>query len=80
MSFKAPSIKQQFENRNESNKSNDDIHNPIEGERFRIEAQEFVEEVDFLLLSFELNWTSTFCLVSEISKDYTASVCLLSFK
>eukprot|EP00924_Labyrinthula_sp_SR-Ha-C_P014674 snap_masked-scaffold_74-processed-gene-0.32-mRNA-1 protein AED:1.00 eAED:1.00 QI:0/0/0/0/1/1/5/0/134 len=46
MSFKAPSIKQQFENRNESIESNDDIHNPIEGERFRIEAQEFVEEVD----------------------------------
>eukprot|EP00924_Labyrinthula_sp_SR-Ha-C_P012330 snap_masked-scaffold_10-processed-gene-3.16-mRNA-1 protein AED:1.00 eAED:1.00 QI:0/0/0/0/1/1/5/0/134 len=46
MSFKAPSIKQQFDNRNQSNKSYDENYNPTERERFRKEAEEFVKEVN----------------------------------
>eukprot|EP00924_Labyrinthula_sp_SR-Ha-C_P006437 snap_masked-scaffold_57-processed-gene-1.15-mRNA-1 protein AED:1.00 eAED:1.00 QI:0/0/0/0/1/1/8/0/781 len=51
MSFKTPSIKQQFENRNQSNQfilqwSYDENYNPTERERFRKEAEEFVQEVN----------------------------------
>eukprot|EP00924_Labyrinthula_sp_SR-Ha-C_P000305 maker-scaffold_25-snap-gene-3.64-mRNA-1 protein AED:0.06 eAED:0.19 QI:0/0.75/0.6/1/1/1/5/24/134 len=46
MSFKAPLIKQQFENRNQSNKSYDENYNSTEGERFRREAEEFVIKVN----------------------------------
>eukprot|EP00924_Labyrinthula_sp_SR-Ha-C_P006402 snap_masked-scaffold_57-processed-gene-0.49-mRNA-1 protein AED:1.00 eAED:1.00 QI:0/0/0/0/1/1/8/0/819 len=53
MSFKTPSIKQQFENRNQSNMfiiqwfmSYDENVNPIEDERFGKEAKKFVKEVN----------------------------------
>eukprot|EP00924_Labyrinthula_sp_SR-Ha-C_P012234 snap_masked-scaffold_10-processed-gene-0.58-mRNA-1 protein AED:1.00 eAED:1.00 QI:0/0/0/0/1/1/5/0/134 len=46
MSFKTPSIKQQFENRNQSRESHDENYNPTEGERFRKEAEEFVKIVN----------------------------------
>eukprot|EP00924_Labyrinthula_sp_SR-Ha-C_P006427 maker-scaffold_57-snap-gene-1.9-mRNA-1 protein AED:0.12 eAED:0.12 QI:110/0.5/0.33/1/1/1/3/0/74 len=51
MSFKAPSIKHQFENRNRSNEfriqwSHDRNINPIEGKRFGKEVEEFVKEVN----------------------------------
>eukprot|EP00924_Labyrinthula_sp_SR-Ha-C_P011883 snap_masked-scaffold_76-processed-gene-0.19-mRNA-1 protein AED:1.00 eAED:1.00 QI:0/0/0/0/1/1/5/0/130 len=51
MSFKAPSIKQQFENRNQSRKliiqwSCDENYHPIERERFEKEAEEFVKVVN----------------------------------
>eukprot|EP00924_Labyrinthula_sp_SR-Ha-C_P012312 snap_masked-scaffold_10-processed-gene-2.44-mRNA-1 protein AED:1.00 eAED:1.00 QI:0/0/0/0/1/1/9/0/777 len=46
MSFKAPLIKQQFDNRNRSNKSYDENDNPTEGQRFRKEAKKFVKEVN----------------------------------
>eukprot|EP00924_Labyrinthula_sp_SR-Ha-C_P012290 snap_masked-scaffold_10-processed-gene-2.29-mRNA-1 protein AED:1.00 eAED:1.00 QI:0/0/0/0/1/1/8/0/788 len=51
MSFKAPSIKQQFENRNESREfriqwSYDENYNLTERERFRKEAEEFLKEVN----------------------------------
>eukprot|EP00924_Labyrinthula_sp_SR-Ha-C_P012291 snap_masked-scaffold_10-processed-gene-2.22-mRNA-1 protein AED:1.00 eAED:1.00 QI:0/0/0/0/1/1/8/0/657 len=46
MSFKAPLIKQQFDNRNRSNKSYDRNIKPTERERFRKEAEEFVKEVN----------------------------------
>eukprot|EP00924_Labyrinthula_sp_SR-Ha-C_P000027 snap_masked-scaffold_119-processed-gene-0.4-mRNA-1 protein AED:1.00 eAED:1.00 QI:0/0/0/0/1/1/4/0/81 len=46
MSFKAPSIKQQFENRNRGRRSHDENYNPTEGQRFRKEAEEFVTEVN----------------------------------
>eukprot|EP00924_Labyrinthula_sp_SR-Ha-C_P000257 snap_masked-scaffold_25-processed-gene-1.24-mRNA-1 protein AED:1.00 eAED:1.00 QI:0/0/0/0/1/1/8/0/814 len=62
MSFKAPSIKQQFENRNRSNYfmiqwSYDENLNPIEKERFRKEAEEFVKKVnvhkEIIFLTFD---------------------------
>eukprot|EP00924_Labyrinthula_sp_SR-Ha-C_P012535 snap_masked-scaffold_10-processed-gene-9.27-mRNA-1 protein AED:1.00 eAED:1.00 QI:0/0/0/0/1/1/5/0/131 len=46
MSFKAPSIQQQFENRNQRNKSYDDDYSLIEEERFGKEAEVFVKEVE----------------------------------
>eukprot|EP00924_Labyrinthula_sp_SR-Ha-C_P000229 snap_masked-scaffold_25-processed-gene-0.27-mRNA-1 protein AED:1.00 eAED:1.00 QI:0/0/0/0/1/1/5/0/139 len=51
MSFKAPSIKQQFYNRNHSKEfiiqwSYDENKNPIEDERCRKEAKEFIKEVN----------------------------------
>eukprot|EP00924_Labyrinthula_sp_SR-Ha-C_P011571 snap_masked-scaffold_17-processed-gene-1.31-mRNA-1 protein AED:1.00 eAED:1.00 QI:0/0/0/0/1/1/8/0/396 len=46
MSFKAPTIKQQFDTRNESDQSHDKNINPIEGQRFRKEAEEFVKKVN----------------------------------
>eukprot|EP00924_Labyrinthula_sp_SR-Ha-C_P006403 snap_masked-scaffold_57-processed-gene-0.31-mRNA-1 protein AED:1.00 eAED:1.00 QI:0/0/0/0/1/1/8/0/810 len=46
MPFKAPSIKQQFENRNQSFESHDENYNPTEGQRFRKEAKKFVKEVN----------------------------------
>eukprot|EP00924_Labyrinthula_sp_SR-Ha-C_P000369 snap_masked-scaffold_25-processed-gene-4.23-mRNA-1 protein AED:1.00 eAED:1.00 QI:0/0/0/0/1/1/8/0/784 len=46
MSSKTPSIKQQFENRNESIESYDENINPTEGRRFKKEAEEFVEGVN----------------------------------
>eukprot|EP00924_Labyrinthula_sp_SR-Ha-C_P000328 snap_masked-scaffold_25-processed-gene-3.35-mRNA-1 protein AED:1.00 eAED:1.00 QI:0/0/0/0/1/1/7/0/158 len=57
MSFKAPSIKQQFYNRSQSNKSYDENFNPIEGESFRKETEVFVKEVnvhkEIRLLTFD---------------------------
>eukprot|EP00924_Labyrinthula_sp_SR-Ha-C_P001836 snap_masked-scaffold_148-processed-gene-0.5-mRNA-1 protein AED:1.00 eAED:1.00 QI:0/0/0/0/1/1/5/0/134 len=55
MSFKAPSIKQQFENRNQSDESYDENYHPIEGERFRKEAEEFLKEVN---VHEEITWLS----------------------
>eukprot|EP00924_Labyrinthula_sp_SR-Ha-C_P000439 snap_masked-scaffold_111-processed-gene-0.8-mRNA-1 protein AED:1.00 eAED:1.00 QI:0/0/0/0/1/1/5/0/139 len=51
MSFKAPSIKQQFHNRNQSSDfiiqwSYDENINPFEGQRFKKEAEEFLKEVN----------------------------------
>eukprot|EP00924_Labyrinthula_sp_SR-Ha-C_P012303 snap_masked-scaffold_10-processed-gene-2.14-mRNA-1 protein AED:1.00 eAED:1.00 QI:0/0/0/0/1/1/4/0/88 len=51
MSFKTPLIKQQFENRNQSEDftiqwSYDKNYNPTKGKRFRKEAEEFVKEVN----------------------------------
>eukprot|EP00924_Labyrinthula_sp_SR-Ha-C_P006188 snap_masked-scaffold_54-processed-gene-1.80-mRNA-1 protein AED:1.00 eAED:1.00 QI:0/0/0/0/1/1/4/0/83 len=46
MRYKAPSIKQQFQNRNENKESYDIWYNPIEDERFGKEAEEFVKEVN----------------------------------
>eukprot|EP00924_Labyrinthula_sp_SR-Ha-C_P014712 snap_masked-scaffold_85-processed-gene-0.7-mRNA-1 protein AED:1.00 eAED:1.00 QI:0/0/0/0/1/1/5/0/113 len=67
MSFKAPSIKQQFENRNKRNESYDENYNPTEGERFRKEAEEFVQQVnmnkEIILLRF------TFCPLDFIGKN-----------
>eukprot|EP00924_Labyrinthula_sp_SR-Ha-C_P010162 snap_masked-scaffold_66-processed-gene-0.16-mRNA-1 protein AED:0.38 eAED:1.00 QI:0/0/0/0.12/1/1/8/0/794 len=72
MPFKAPSIKQQFENRNQSNHfilqwSYDRNINPTEGERFRKEAEEFVQEVnvhkEIVILKFN------FCPLDFIGKN-----------
>eukprot|EP00924_Labyrinthula_sp_SR-Ha-C_P000231 snap_masked-scaffold_25-processed-gene-0.22-mRNA-1 protein AED:1.00 eAED:1.00 QI:0/0/0/0/1/1/5/0/134 len=67
MSFKAPSIKQQFHNRNQRNKSYDENYNPIEGERFRKEAEEFVKEVN---VHEEIEYLSfDFCPLDFIGKN-----------
>eukprot|EP00924_Labyrinthula_sp_SR-Ha-C_P010628 snap_masked-scaffold_139-processed-gene-0.1-mRNA-1 protein AED:1.00 eAED:1.00 QI:0/0/0/0/1/1/5/0/134 len=67
MSFKAPSIKQQFNNRNQSNESYDENYNPTEGQRFRKEAKKFVKEVnvheEIILLIFDS------CLLDFIGKN-----------
>eukprot|EP00924_Labyrinthula_sp_SR-Ha-C_P012298 snap_masked-scaffold_10-processed-gene-2.24-mRNA-1 protein AED:1.00 eAED:1.00 QI:0/0/0/0/1/1/5/0/139 len=75
MSFKTPSIKQQFENRNQSREfriqwSYDKNINPIEKERFRKEAEEFVREVnvheEIMILSFG------FCPLDFIGKNLSS--------
>eukprot|EP00924_Labyrinthula_sp_SR-Ha-C_P012747 snap_masked-scaffold_122-processed-gene-0.0-mRNA-1 protein AED:1.00 eAED:1.00 QI:0/0/0/0/1/1/8/0/789 len=72
MPFKAPSIKQQFENRNQSNHfilqwSYDENINPIEGKRFGKEAKKFVKEMNvhkkIMILRFN------FCPLDFIGKN-----------
>eukprot|EP00924_Labyrinthula_sp_SR-Ha-C_P005603 snap_masked-scaffold_92-processed-gene-0.16-mRNA-1 protein AED:1.00 eAED:1.00 QI:0/0/0/0/1/1/5/0/115 len=86
MSFKTPSIKQQFNNRNQSNQSYDRNINPTERERFRKEAEEFVKKVnvheEIMTLTFDC------CPLDFIGKNLSiwfekfpkVKVYILSFK
>eukprot|EP00924_Labyrinthula_sp_SR-Ha-C_P012344 snap_masked-scaffold_10-processed-gene-3.7-mRNA-1 protein AED:1.00 eAED:1.00 QI:0/0/0/0/1/1/5/0/115 len=86
MSIKTPSIKQQFDNRNESHQSYDENYNPTEGKKFRKEAEEFVKIMyvhkEIMILRFN------FCPLDFIRKNLSiwfekfpkVKVFILSFK